>query len=242
MRAAALIAIIMGAAACGAKTTPAPAPPATGDHKPAGIDGPGLGDNLAKCGAMARDALCKCLVDDVEVCELVDDGKLPAHVLRAGNSQQTDTFFVMEDGANLRPIAELLYEQHHGKRDSALSEPKLELRTIKGARVVRLEYGVSASTDYAQAQYDETLTGTAVKVCVLDGAPGAPSCPVSTFATCSAERTSYAEPADPANVGKGEASASVTIGDDGTVTVTRIAESGTPYDCAVTTATTKLVP
>jgi hypothetical protein len=240
MRLAALIAIL-GAAACGAKTKLA-APPVPG-HAPAGITGPGVGDNLGKCGALAKDALCACLVDDeVQVCELVDDGKLAAHVLRAGNQQQTDTYLVVDEGAGLRPIVELLYEQHHGKRDSDLTNPHLELRTIHGARVVRLEYGVSGSTDYASEGYDETLQGTAVKVCVLDGAAGAPSCPVETFSTCTAERSDHADPPNPANNGKGDASAKVEIADDGTVTVTKLAEHGTPFDCTVADQTVHLVP
>jgi hypothetical protein len=235
--------LLIGAAGCGGS----PKKPATKPSHPVGgatapIDGPGVGADLSKCGTLAKAELCKCLADDADVCDFVDDGKLPAHVLRAGNGQQTDTFLVVEDQGGLRAIAELLYEQHHGKRNSDLSEPKLELSTIHGARVLRLEFTASAETDYANDGYDENLKGTAVKVCVLDGAPGTPGCPVSSYLSCTTERTDYSDPPHPANTGKGASTGRVEIAEDGTVTVTKLTETGAAYDCAVESATVHLLP
>lgn len=231
-----LLLLILVAACGGHKPTPTPA-----NTKPGGIEGPGIGDNLTKCNGLAKDAVCKCLSDDeVSVCDYVDGGGDAAHVLRVGNEQQTDTYLVVDDGQTVTPIAELLYEQHHGKRDSDLSDPTLEVKSIDGTRVVRLEYKMTASTDYASESYDEDLSGTAVKVCVLDG-PKA-GCPVDTFTDCSVKRSDYADPPNPANNAEGATTGQVDLADDGTVTVTPGSSTGDPADCAVTAQTVHLVP
>lgn len=179
--------------------------------------------------------MCKCLVEDeVEICDYVDDGKLPAHVLRAGNGQQTDTFVVVENGGGLRAVAELFYEQQHGMRESEISDPALALTTVGDARVLRIDFHATSDTQEAGTGGESYLDGTETAVCILDGKPG---CPVETYTVCDATNTDSS-----GNETKGTATATVAIGADGTVTVTSGTDTGDDKSCEIATGTTRLVP
>jgi hypothetical protein len=245
--------LVLVFAACGGKSKP---PAVTGNVAGSGSASASSATAAAtpSCPSSPRDQLCACLakgevlVDDdtgaPEICDYQDDGKLPVHLLRTGIKTHTETFVAVEDGGNLHAIASLYDEAElEGGHTSAVSGQKLALETITGERVVRIDYhetsGLGQEGDASDA-YDESVEGDTVTVCVLDGAHA--GCPITSYTSCTYQKSDDSDPPKPANNLKGTTAAHVDIGGDGTVNVVADSATGTVGECAIDAKSTKVVP
>jgi hypothetical protein len=198
---------------------------------------------------MTEAELCKCIMAENEAeegitgeCNNVDDGKVPGlHVVRVGNGQQTDTFLTAQVPGGWIEVTELYYEQQHGHRQSDLSKPVFSEQTIRGQRVVRLDYHTVSDIVAVQDNTEQNDEKDEVMVCVLGKEVHCESAVASCHSKVDPMPADEGTPPSPPS-SEESSQAKVELGADGTLTVTKVSESPGVRVCAVKPQSLPLVP